>query len=148
MKDSSQFYANRVLKDNKETNPAAVEWSRSFITLLEELRKYIMQYHTTGLSWNPKGVDPGSYVAAPSAGSSAPAPPPPPPPPATVPSTPGSINTPLVADMGGVFASLNKGESVTKGLKKVDKSEMTHKNPELRAAGVVPSSLDSSCKEI
>merc|ERR1712093_540969 len=28
---------------------------------------------------------------------------------------------------------------VTKGLKKVDKSEMTHKNPELRASGAVPS---------
>ena len=39
--------------------------------------------------------------------------------------------------MGGVFAALNKGESVTSGLKKVDKSEMTHKNPELRAGGVV-----------
>jgi len=41
--------------------------------------------------------------------------------------------------MASVFAELNKGESVTSGLKKVDKSEMTHKNPELRKAGVVPS---------
>lgn len=39
--------------------------------------------------------------------------------------------------MGGVFASLNKGEGVTSGLKKVDKREMTHKNPELRVAGVI-----------
>lgn len=42
--------------------------------------------------------------------------------------------------MANVFVQLNKGESVTAGLKKVDKSEMTHKNPELRKAGVVPSS--------
>lgn len=41
--------------------------------------------------------------------------------------------------MGSVFAALNQGENVTKGLKKVDKSEMTHKNPELRAGGVVSS---------
>ena len=35
-------------------NPKQVEWARSFIALLEELRKYIMQYYTTGLTWNPK----------------------------------------------------------------------------------------------
>lgn len=39
--------------------------------------------------------------------------------------------------LGGVFAALNKGEGVTSGLKKVDKSEMVHKNPELRGSGVV-----------
>jgi adenylyl cyclase-associated protein len=39
---------------------------------------------------------------------------------------------------GAVFSELNKGESVTKGLRKVDKSEMTHKNPSLRAGSTVP----------
>lgn len=39
-----------------------------------------------------------------------------------------------------MFAELNRGEAVTKGLRKVDKSEMTHKNPELRASSVVPAS--------
>lgn len=42
--------------------------------------------------------------------------------------------------MGAVFSQLNKGEDITKSLRKVDKSEMTHKNPELRAGGVVASS--------
>lgn len=42
--------------------------------------------------------------------------------------------------MGAVFADLNKGESVTSGLRKVDKSEMTHKNPALRGNAPVPSS--------
>lgn len=42
--------------------------------------------------------------------------------------------------MSSVFAQLNQGEGVTKGLRKVDKSEMTHKNPELRSAGVVQTS--------
>lgn len=37
-----------------------------------------------------------------------------------------------------MFADLNRGEEVTKGLRKVDKSEMTHKNPSLRASSVVP----------
>jgi len=40
--------------------------------------------------------------------------------------------------------SLNKGEDVTKGLRKVDKSEMTHKNPSLRAEGVVRAADSSS----
>lgn len=39
-----------------------------------------------------------------------------------------------------MFAELNRGEEVTKGLRKVDKSEMTHKNPALRASSVVPAS--------
>ena len=34
--------------------------------------------------------------------------------------------------MLAVFGALNQGGDVTKGLKKVDKSEMTHKNPTLR----------------
>lgn len=31
-----------------------VEWIKSYINALEELRKYIMQHHTTALAWNPK----------------------------------------------------------------------------------------------
>ncbi|RSL76273.1 hypothetical protein CEP51_010105, partial [Fusarium floridanum] len=38
---------------------------------------------------------------------------------------------------GAVFSELNKGESVTQGLRKVDRSEMTHKNPSLRAGSTV-----------
>lgn len=48
--------------------------------------------------------------------------------------------------MGAVFDQLNRGEAVTSGLRKVDKSEMTHKNPSLRAGSAVterPSSTDS-----
>lgn len=41
--------------------------------------------------------------------------------------------------MSSVFEQLNRGESVTSGLKKVDKSQMTHKNPELRNTGPSPS---------
>lgn len=37
-----------------------------------------------------------------------------------------------------MLADLNKGGSVTSGLRKVDPSQMTHKNPELRSSAVVP----------
>ncbi|KAK2924054.1 CARP motif [Fusarium oxysporum f. sp. vasinfectum] len=40
---------------------------------------------------------------------------------------------------GAVFSELNKGDAVTKGLRKVDKSEMTHKNPSLRSGSTVSS---------
>jgi hypothetical protein len=42
-----------------------------------------------------------------------------------------------------VFAELNRGSDVTKNLRKVDKSEMTHKNPALRASPTVPSTIVS-----
>ena len=45
--------------------------------------------------------------------------------------------------MGAIFNQLNRGESVTSGLKKVDKSQMTHKNPSLRSGGVVPDRTSS-----
>lgn len=48
--------------------------------------------------------------------------------------------------MGAVFSDLNKGEGVTSGLRKVDKSEMTHKNPSLRGSAPVPASAEDGSK--
>jgi adenylyl cyclase-associated protein len=45
--------------------------------------------------------------------------------------------------MSAVFAQLNQGDAVTSGLRKVDKSEMTHKNPSLRAGSTVPERSNS-----
>jgi len=71
-------------------------------------------------------------------GSGAPAPPTPPP--AESSSTAKSAGA-VAAGAGGagaLLAALNKGGSVTSGLKKVDSSQMTHKNPELRTSSTVP----------
>jgi hypothetical protein len=68
MKNAAQFWADRVTKQFKETyvssvtlgneltssNPAAIAWAKSFSELLDALQKYIKQYHTTGVTWNPK----------------------------------------------------------------------------------------------
>lgn len=35
-------------------DPKHSEWARSFLVLLEELKKYVIEHHTTGLAWNPK----------------------------------------------------------------------------------------------
>ena len=40
--------------------------------------------------------------------------------------------------MGAVFSQINQGEGITSGLKHVDKSQMTHKNPTLREKRASP----------
>jgi len=132
MNDAGQFYTNRVLKDWKDKSTTHVDWVKSWVSTLVELQAYVKQNHTTGLTWNPKGGSP-----APASGPAPPPPPPsaplpPPPPPA------GAPDTAVAGGRGDLLAALNKGADVTKGLKKVDKDQMTHKNPSLRASGVVP----------
>lgn len=68
------------------------------------------------------------------------APPPPPPPPGALAPQPSSAPP----DMTAVFDQLNQGDAVTSGLRKVDKSEMTHKNPNLRGSSTVPGERPSS----
>ena len=74
--------------------------------------------------------------------SNAKMPPPPPPAPAApvAPARTSKVDSSLPSEkpaetpsMGNVFAQLNQGEAVTKGLKKVQDSAKVHKNPDLRA---------------
>ena len=51
---------------------------------------------------------------------------------------------PAAAGVSSVLSELSKGGSVTAGLKHVDKSQMTHKNPSLRASSVVHASQEKS----
>ena len=74
---------------------------------------------------------------------------PPPPPPPGPPPPPIRFDEPKAAPasdqgvLGAVFSELNKGEAVTKGLRKVNADQMTHKNPSLRAGATVPTRSDS-----
>lgn len=78
----------------------------------------------------------------PLAGGAAGGPPPPPPPPAF--EMPDFENMQVSDDKAQLFAELNKGEDVTKGLKKVTSDMQTHKNPNLRSGGTVPSDTKSA----
>jgi len=150
MNDAGQFYTNRVLKDWKEKDKNHVDWARSWILFLTELQAFVKQHHTTGLTWNNKGGDAmqnaskaGPTAAAkPSAGGPPPPPPPPGPPPPPMPSRSLLEDAASAADASRaqLFAALNKGDSVTKGLKKVTSDMQTHKNPSLRSGAVVPAS--------
>ncbi|TIA98058.1 hypothetical protein E3P94_00612 [Wallemia ichthyophaga] len=148
-KDAAQFYANRVIKEFKGGDERMVQWVKLFMGLLEELRVYVHKHHTTGLSWNEKdGVAYEEYVsgeggdkssdATPTNNSTPPPAPAPPAPAPPAPPAPTSTSTHPQSPQQGpeaVFAQLNKGSDITKGLRKVDTEQMTHKNPSLRDAG-------------
>ncbi len=119
-----------------------VEWVNAYVSIWTELQAYIKQHHTTGLSWSktvshalvcsvwptwsingfPKylsilvlqGPVASASGGAPSGG--APAPPPPgPPPPMDLGKSSGGDSGPT--SRNALFASLNKGADITRGMK-------------------------------
>ena len=105
-------------------------------------------HHTTGTAWNPAGGT--QYSAAsgppppPPAPKGGPPGPPPPPPPAGFFKEAAAAAAPAGGGGGGaaaLFAELNAlgaAGAATASLKKVQREQMTHKNPALRASSVVP----------
>lgn len=152
---SAQFFGNRVLKDFKDKDADQVAWIQSFFQIFKDLTEYVKQYYPNGVTWNPQGqpaAEVAKSVPAVGAATAAAAPPPPPPPAGGIPPPPPPPGPPPVlqigeekaapaasgAGLGAVFSEINKGSDVTKGLRKVDRSEMTHKNPSLRSNSTVP----------
>lgn len=129
---------------------------QSYYQIFKSLVTYIKEHYPNGLTWNNRdGVD--VMVALKQVQSGSPtgsAQPPPPPPPAGAggpppPPPPSAGGAPLLkatstGDISSVFDQLNQGSAITSGLRKVDKSELTHKNPSLRAGSLVPDLSDSS----
>ncbi|KAE8380575.1 adenylate cyclase associated N terminal-domain-containing protein [Aspergillus bertholletiae] len=157
-----EYYGNKVLKEYKEKDKTHVQYIQSYYQVFKSLAAYLKKHYPKGLTWNEQnGIDALEALrqvkGGSSAGASGSAPPPPPPPPVPTlnvpggappppPPPPGVPPPPSVApggDMSAVFAQLNQGEAITSGLRKVDKSEMTHKNPNLRASSTVPDRPDS-----
>lgn len=136
-----------------------VQYIQSYYQIFRSLAAYLKKHYPRGLTWNDKdGIDAKEAFrqVTPGAGSSNGAPPPPPPPvpvlnvpggvPLPPPPPPGVAPAPAAPapDMSAVFDQLNQGDAITSNLRKVDKSEMTHKNPDLRAGSSVPDSQGSS----
>ncbi|KAL4934585.1 adenylate cyclase-binding protein [Aspergillus undulatus] len=164
-----QYYGNKVLKEYKEKDRTHYDYIQAYYQIFKSLSAYLRVHYPKGLTWNDKdGVDAqealkqvkgssgpgaGSAAAPPPPpptvptlnipGGGAPPPPPPPPPPMIPDQSSGSGSS---SDMSAVFAQLNQGDAVTSGLRKVDKSEMTHKNPGLRASSTVPGSPSSTSR--
>lgn len=131
MNDAAMFYTNRVLKDYKDTDPRHIEWVRSYLSIWTELQIFIKEHHTTGLVWNKTGpvASPSLFVSS----SDGPCPPPPPPPPGPPPAFLDDISKPdnTAAQHSALFAQLNQGEAITKGLKHVSDEQKTHNNSAL-----------------
>lgn len=156
MSDAAQFYTNRVLKDYKEKDLNHVNWVKLWLQFLSELQAYVKQHHTTGVAWNSSKKGDKfdlSRVSAPATNgvkavvASAGGPPPPPPPPmpnfTELLSDDNSKNGSAGRAATGpspdaLFAEINKGSDITKGLKHVSDAEKTHKNNTLRSGSTVP----------
>lgn len=159
-----QYYGNKVLKEYKEKDRTHYDYIQAYYQIFKSLSVYLRNYYPKGLTWNDKdGIDALEALkqvkgsTGPGAGGAAPPPPPPvptlnipggapPPPPPPPPPMIPEQNAGSSSDMTAVFAQLNQGDAVTQGLRKVDKSEMTHKNPNLRASSTVPASPNSSTR--
>jgi adenylyl cyclase-associated protein len=137
------------------------KYIQAYYKVFRSLIAYVQQHYTAGLMWNNKdGVEVLAAMKDVQSGASTPkangvstgAPPPPPPPSMPSLGVPGAPPPPPLpasggaakgGDMSAVFNQLNQGSAVTSGLKKVDKSEMTNKNPSLRAGSTVPQRTSS-----
>lgn len=137
-------------------DPKQVEWVNAYYQVFKDLTEYVKNTFPQGIPWNPKGVsaeaaikivEESSSPSKPKASTGAPPPPPPPPgpppPPARFDAVPAPPPTKDAGGLDAVFSDLNKGEAVTKGLRKVNPDQMTHKNPSLRAGATVPTRSDS-----
>lgn len=121
----SDFWGNKIRVQYKTSNPEQVEFVTSFKTLLLELMVYVKAHHTTGVIWNPRGLDASSYKPSTEALST--------PVPATVAEKPaGGISS--------VFAgirSIDQSQGHTAGLRKVTKDMQTWR-AEYKADGPAP----------
>ncbi|XP_049621214.1 adenylyl cyclase-associated protein 2 [Suncus etruscus] len=137
MNDAATFYTNRVLKDYKHSDLRHVDWVKSYLSIWSELQAYIKEHHTTGLTWSKTGPV-ASSASSPTGFSLGPAPPPPPPPPPP-PGPPPLLDNedhrkePSSPSRSALFAQLNQGDALIKGLRHVTDEQKTHKNPSLRA---------------
>jgi adenylyl cyclase-associated protein len=115
-------------------------------TMLTELKKFVLANYPTGIQWNASGSSLADAISGGSSGSAASSggpPPPPPGPPADPhrkdeePKQPAAASSGGGGGMSGVMNAI-RGANVTSGLKKVEKSQMTHKNPALRDQALQP----------
>lgn len=138
MNDAATFYTNRVLKDYKHSDLRHVDWVKSYLNIWSELQTYIKEHHTTGLTWSKTGpvASTASALSVLSPGPGLPPPPPPPPPPGPPPLFENEGRKEQSSpSRSALFAQLNQGAAITKGLRHVRDDQKTYKNPSLRAQG-------------
>lgn len=108
------FTLDGIRKEFKGVNAAQIAFCDTFKNLLLELMVYVKAHHTTGVAWNPKGVDVSEYNPNSTASSA----------PAVAPAVLKATTT-SSAPKADLFSALNKGGAITGGLKTVTKDMQT-----------------------
>ncbi|KRY39364.1 Adenylyl cyclase-associated protein 2, partial [Trichinella spiralis] len=128
----AKFYTDRILKEFSQKEDALhVQFVEQWLKTLESLKAFVQKYYANGFTW--KKVLPGlsNCDTTDFEVFDIPLPPPPPPPPVSL----SSKCKKSVEDIRQeLFAQINKGLDITKGLKKVTPDMQVHKNPSLRTA--------------
>ncbi|EMR08890.1 hypothetical protein PNEG_02673 [Pneumocystis murina B123] len=132
MKDSAQFYANRILKEKGSLD---TKWVYSFINLLTELQSYVKLYYNAGFLWNSnktnlendKKIHNSTDIEDKTEAD------------AVLQPRISESRTKRSNNIESVFSELNMGESITEKLRKVNKNQTTHKSPSHSAQSSAPS---------
>lgn len=67
---SAEFWANKILMEYRNKDPAHVAWVKALQSLLMKVKAYVGQHHPAGPAWNPAGKSLSTFSpAAPSEGA-------------------------------------------------------------------------------
>ena len=59
---SAEFYANKVLMEFRNTEPAHVDWIKNLKDVLLKMKDHVQKHHRAGPSWNPKGIPISAFL--------------------------------------------------------------------------------------
>lgn len=68
------FWANKIRVKYKRTDPKQIAYCDTFKKLLSELLPYVKEYHMTGVTYNPHGIDISAYSSSAAAAALPPSP--------------------------------------------------------------------------
>ncbi len=119
-------------------NADQIAFCDTFKALLVGLMAYVKEFHTTGLSWNTKGVDVSEFSAGSTTQVCSAI--------EVVTATPVKVDT--TAPKADLFASLNKDSAITSGLKKVTKDMQTWRSEYKVGDGPVPAVVKSTSTKV
>ncbi|KFM79851.1 Adenylyl cyclase-associated protein 2, partial [Stegodyphus mimosarum] len=123
VKESADYYGNRVLSSNKG-DPRHMNFINKWKEVLRALEQYVKDYHLTGFSWGC-AVDPVQREARQVHGAVPPAPPPPPP----------NVYDPLAGgdNRHALLEQLNQGVDIVRMLKPVKLGDGQEQAPHAHA---------------
>lgn len=117
--EGQDYWSNAIRKDFKGIDDQ-IAFCNTFKALLNNLNAYVKEFHTTGTSWNARGIDVAEYTGSSTVTSPAPV--------AVAPAPVAAPKPTTAAPTINLFAALNKGGEITSGLKTVTKDMQTWRN--------------------